>query len=641
MKTVNGRPKLITFSLSIVAVIAVWACSNSRSNLPPFQDGCVADNGPNFDNADFVVCATSDMARITQFGSIELEHPNFDLSTGALRLDSARNEVVAFQLIVQNVSGSNELADSTVKISKSAWTLKESSQPVISPPLTNFFAAHYHYVSKGGYRWGPTSEVLPWPDYYPDALVPNVGQCEVSRTPIFESVSLHNQVNANQSIWFDMYVPSELDVGVFRQIITLEINSKTIDVPVELTVHEATLPDKPTINAVGEIYRSYRLEGASESIQSASWQRMSHCYQQLAHQHRTVFFERVVTQPDDPDWEAYLNTITPMLTGELFSDQEGYIGPGANTAVGIWRTPWEQEINVERLNRIGSSLLTQIESESSAWQAFVNSINATELDYFAYIFDEVDGPDPSADPDERYEYIRSVHQDMDDIQKAIDAGAPNEPRIDLLWTSHSNPSIWESDPELDLTGKIRLWAPNASAADVPFLQKRQAERDDTLWFYHSGHPAIGVHSMNASGIEMRTWGVTAAKYGFDGQFMWAVNLGSDERPFAEPSYRPDDDRFGNGIMVYPGNQLPKIGYPATPGPLPSMRLKAWRRGLQDAELIHLVRTTTSSETVSAMESRLNAILPRALSEGRRSAAWSSNPQDWIEFRKSLLQDLNH
>jgi len=653
MSTIKRQPKsTIALLLSAAAVVA-WACSGSGSGTRTDSatgsatvstsfnvslDSCLSDSGNDATTADFVVCAASDMARVTRFGSIELEHPNFDLSTGAVQLDAARNEVVAFQLIVRNVSTPTDVDASGVEVSQSGWMLNGQPLAATRTPITNFFAAHYHYVTNAGYTWGPRSDVLPWPDQYPDALVPNVGQCSVSRTPVFDTIALETENNANQSIWFDVFVPTQLGVGVYSQTITLTINSKPVEVPIEMTVHQATLPNKPTVNAAGEIYRAYRLEGADETILSPSWQRMSQCYQQLAHQHRTVFFERVITDPTAPDWEAYLETIEPMLTGELFTADAGYIGPGVNTPVGVWRTPWEQEINIERRNRVAAPLLTRLETDSAAWQNYVSSIGATDVDYFAYIYDEVDGPDPTADPDERYEYIRSVHQDMDDIQKAIDAGAPNDPRIDLIWTSHSNPTVWEDDPELDLTGKIRFWSPNASAADVPFLQERKAE-GDKIWFYHSGHPAIGVHSINASGIEMRTWGVTAARYGFDGQLMWAVNLGSDEEPFAEPLYRPDEDRFGNGVMVYPGNQLPKIGYPATPGPLPSMRLKAWRRGLQDADLINLVRTQTSAATSRAMESRLAALVPRALTEGQRTAAWSSDPADWIDFRKSLLLDI--
>ncbi len=638
MAAIRQRPKTAAVLALAAATLIAFACA-STLNGPTFHAGCLPSEYASPDSAEFVVCATSDMAKITRFGAITLEHANFDLSTNqSLTLTAARNEVIGFQLIVQRIAKTDNQTQSPsdVSVQASPWIHNAFNEDPTLAPITQYFAAHYHYVDKGGYQWGPKSAVLNWPDEYPDALIPNQGRCAAATTPIFESINLSDEKNANQAIWFDVYVPKQLSTGTYQQTVSLTIDSNTVTVPIDLTVYPAQLPDKPSVHAVGEIYRSYNLEGAGNSLLSPAWQTMSNCYQQLAHQHRTVFFERVVVAPGDPEWDAYLNHIEPVLNGSLFSSDNGYVGPGENTAVGVWRTPWEQEINVQREQKTDTNTLTRITNESTAWQNYVTSINATELDYFAYVFDEVDGPDPTADPDERYDYIASVHDDMDAMQKAIDAGSPNNPRIDLLWTSHSNPSIWQDDPALDLTGKIRLWAPNASAADVPFLKARQAA-GDSIWFYHSGHPAIGVHSINASGIEMRTWGMAAARYGFDGQFMWAVNLGSDERPFAEPSYKPDDDRFGNGVMVYPGNQLPKIGYPATPGPLPSMRLKAWRRGLQDAELIQLVRNGANAEAVQTMEAELTTLFPRGLSEGTGKAAWQQSPAAWIDFRASLLR----
>jgi len=637
MELTRRRPiSVISLVLAVSAVVA-WSCSSQAINQtgPGHHNGCLLNDTTDPSNASFAVCATSDMAKVTRQGAVPLEHPNYNLSAQALTLDAARNETVAFQLIVQRIQAAKNTASAAVKVTPSSWQLNGNQAIDEQSPVTEYFAAHYHYVDNAGYQWGPTSAVLNWPDYYPDALVPNAGRCSASTTTIFESIALPNERRGNQSIWFDVYVPKTASPGIHTQTVSLAIDGKTLDVPIQLNVYDTTLPDETSIHAVGEIFRAYNLEGIDGYIQNPKWQQMSQCYQQIAHQHRTVFIERVESSPGDAYWQPYLKTIEPMLNGELFSRESGYIGPGQNTPVGIWRTPWEQEINGRQEERIDTAFLAQVESDARSWQSFVTSIGATELDYFAYIFDEVDGPDRGADPAERAQYLANVHDDMASVQKAIDAGASSTPAIDLIWTSHSNPSQWANDPALDLTGKVRLWAPNASAADVEFLKTRQ-QAGDKIWFYHSGHPAIGVHSINASGIEMRTWGMAAARYGFDGQLMWAVNLGSDEEPFAHPSYKPDEDRFGNGVMVYPGNQLPKIGYPATPGPLPSMRLKAWRRGLQDAELVALVREQGDAETITAMEARLKALIPVAFTEGQGSAAWSNAPSDWIDFRRSLL-----
>ena len=60
-----------------------------------------------------------------------------------------------------------------------------------------------------------------------------------------------------------------------------------------------------------------------------------------------------------------------------------------------------------------------------------------------------------------------------------------------------------------------------------------------------------------------------------------------------------------------------------PGPLPSMRLKAWRRGLQDAELYRLAY---KHDPVKA-EAHITSIMPSALVDGQTLTMWSSEPSD--------------
>jgi hypothetical protein len=54
-----------------------------------------------------------------------------------------------------------------------------------------------------------------------------------------------------------------------------------------------------------------------------------------------------------------------------------------------------------------------------------------------------------------------------------------------------------------LRGIIRWWSPNGLAADARFLAER-VKAGETAWFYHHGHPANGVHAVNATGVELRT-----------------------------------------------------------------------------------------------------------------------------------------
>ena len=607
--------------LFIIAGLLWW------QRTPAFTDACLLSDN------DVVICAASNMARYGKRDPIVLEHPDFYLGTNksnsvpTIKLSAARNESIGFQLVFRTIGAA---APKHVNVELGPWQqLRTSANSTLID--SQLFQAHYHLVDKGGYKWGPKSDVRSWPAYYPDALVPQQHGCLGKTVPVFDTISLPTNKHQNQAVWIDSYVAASLDAGEYAMQVNVTLAEQSITLNVALTVFDVALPETTSIDAIGEIYRSYNLEGAGYDRGTASWQNMAHCYQQLAHQHRMVFMERTPELPSVDDWNAYIQTYHPLFDGSLFSDNYGYRGTGSNTPVEIWRVPWPQEFNVKLEAPLTQEDFARYTQMSKDWKERVDQHGWNQTTFFAYVFDEVDGPDKdNTDTAEHHRYLSMVHTQMDLLQKALDMGTGDE-SLDLLWTSHSNPASWASDPELDLSDKVRLWSPNASAADPAFLSER-VQAGDTTWFYHSGHPAIGAHSINASGIDMRTWGVIGARYNIQGQFMWAVNLGSDERPFAEPMYKPDDDRFGNGVIVYPGNQLNKIGFPSVPGPIPSMRMKTWRRGLQDAELYFLAK----EKDATAADKLIRSLVPDALAEASGKASWSKKPAAWIDFKKRLL-----
>ena len=579
------------------------------------------------------VCAASDMAKITKTGKIPLEDPAFDLSKGRLVLNAARNETIAFQLLLKS---NNSNAPKEVKISFD--DLQGSDHQAIKADKNiRLFKAHYHRVEHGGYTWGPKSEVLGWPDDYPDALIPQSMECtnqlyKREKISISEAFPVSENKKENQSVWVDIYIPEDQPAGEYKTQIKILAEDTINTIPLTMKIWDLTLPDKNSIDAVGELYSSYEQEGVGKDLSSAAWQQMAHCYQQMAHKHRMVFIERLSVKPDQP-WEAYNKVYASILNGQLFNHDSGYIGPGKNTPVSIWRTPWPEGFIAKVKQVPTDQQINNYELLAKKWQQNVEQNHWDKTDYFAYIFDEVDGAtdqDELGDVDKNY--IAMAHKQMDRVQKAIDKGTGNL-SVDLIWTSHADPQVWQGVPDEDLKDIIRFWSPNASSANTTYLSDRKKE-GDRVWFYHSGHPAVGIHSINASGIEMRSWGVITARYNFDGHFMWALNYGDKKKPYHYPSYKKEDDRFGNGMMIYPGNKLATIGLKSTPGPVPSMRLKVWRRGLQDAELILLARKAGYEKEVDQM---LKKLIPTALSEGKGSASWSDDPQDWIKFRQRLLE----
>ncbi len=601
------------------------------------QPGCVEGPAPGV-----LVCAASDMPRLTNHDRVPDDGQDFALSQGGIFLRGARNEVLGFQLIFQG----KEPTRLTFEVSD-----LQGPGGVVIPAATHVrrFLANYVWVEPGGFTWGTPTEVLPWPDFYPDALVPFETRCGQTRTVIkdFEVPSKHGR---NQNAWVDLTIPRNVPAGLYHgKVVVKDARSdRSLTVALNVEVWNVTLPDETSIDAVGEIYDPYVQEGLGrEALDDEKWRRMSGCVQQMAHRHRMVFIERFdgVAGPskDNPDpkaWEGYVETFGPALDGSLFTPERGYHGPGKGVPVAVWRTPWPQPYNGALSGPLGAQEVASYQDLAGRWGALVKAQRWERTRWFAYIFDEVDGPqdsgyaagadgvDTTADA-----YIRMVHGEMGKVQDALDAGSGAQVPIELFWTSHSDPSQWGDEGPASLVDKVGLWAPNAGAANVDYLKARQRSGEQ-IWFYHDGHPFVGAHSINADGIEMRTWGVITARYGFDGHFMWAVNLSDPENPYHKPSYKSGDDRFGNGTLFYPGAKLTSVGYDAIEEPVESMRMKAWRRGLQDAELVLLARQRAGDEAVDGL---LEAMVPVALSQATGDASWERSSVAWQAFHAKLLE----
>lgn len=602
------------------------------------EEGCVAGlHG-------ISVCVASDMAKLSNHGVVPLERWLFSPRRRLINLDAARNEVVAFQLIFKG-RGVSPARRVSVEVSDLRGP---GSEVLRARPGISRYLAHYVWVEPGGYSWGPPSRVLPWPDFYPDALIPFRARCGL---PSDVAAAAREAVNTfavppaqghNQAVWIDIHVPRDLPAGLYSGQVLVQSHGQQARLALRLRVHPATIPDRVTVAAISELYDSYEAEGVGRDISSRAWQRMAQCYQQLAHRHRAVFIERLseaqaLGESDTHQgWIHYGEAFGPALTGALFTAEYGYLGPGQGVPVSSWRTPWDQPYNGRLQGPLSPEQLRTYEQRARRFADLRRQQGWTYPRLFAYLFDEVEGGTDKeasrgqgAAPEEQA-YIVMAHQQMRQVQQALDRGAGAQ-TIDLLWTSHQDPSVWAG--QQDLRGIIRLWCPSAHAADPQFLKGRAAAGEQ-VWFYHDGHPSLGVHSINASGVELRTWGVITARYGLHGHFIWAGNLGDPENPYGKPSYKNGDDRFGNGTLVYPGAQLPQIGFPVLREPIPSMRLKAWRRGLQDAELAQLARQAGARKETARL---LKELIPRALAEGEGGPAWPSDSGSWNRFRRQLLK----
>jgi hypothetical protein len=590
---------VLTFALRILAAGAFLAAAAPEST----------------NRAVLKIAGLGDCERVTKDGPVP-ESPRFwNPRTRTLTLHGARNEVVAAQLIL--TTGGGDVKDVDVEVGD----LRGAGRIDVRRHLT-LYREVYQYVENGDWSWGPPSRVLPSRRWYPDVLVPFVDPWRAGRR-VGAPFDVTTAMGPNQGVFLDLWIPPEAPPGLYAAPIRVLAGRAVLaTATLQLTVHEIRLPDETHVDAFGELYgHAYQSHGTPYAKDAGAWRRIAARYHQCAHAHRMVVQEREGAGPafGTPDWDDFYG---PVLDGSLFSEARGYRGPGLGTGVPVFRAPIRQAYDGHAPD-FDDSELEAYSLLAAAFRKHAAAKGWTKTRFFAYVIDEAPTDARTRENERR-------------LQAALDAGtAPGG--LPLLWVSHESPATLASDPSRDRRGLTRWWVPHGGACDPAFLQPRIAA-GETVWFYHHGHPAVGVHGVNATGVELRTWGAICWRYGLHGSFVWAVDFGDPERPLEWPNYKRGETRWGNGVLFYPGARLPDIGLPPIDGPLPSLRLKAYRRGLQDYEYAWLLAQAGKRSVADAIVRR---VIPVALTEAKTPGVppWSTDVNDWYRMREELAAAL--
>lgn len=585
----------------------------------------------------FTVAGLGDCEKITKDGTVPPSPHFWDPKAKKVRLHGARNEVVAAQLIL--TARGADVAGVDIQTG-------DLRGPGLIPadPNIQLFQEMYVYAAHAEYY--NASTVLPQNKWYADILAPFRDPYHTDHKSVGAPFDIKTKNGPNQGVWIDVYIPKDARPGRYSGPIRITVNGKLqYTASLQLTVHDFTIPDETHVDGYGEFYGlAYEFHHALYAQAGVDkWWEIAKRYHQMAHQHRFVVMERRGIGPDERNWHDYDETYGMILDGTLFTKEQGYVGPGVSTGVNFWRAPFGQQFD----GRVPNFTEEQLGKYTEDSRAFWDHLTAHHWDgkrCFAYILDESG------------QMTTVKVANMRKLQEALDAGA-GKGHINLIWTSHTNPATLASDPGTDLRGLIRWWAPNGLACDPGFLAPR-VKLGETVWFYHHGHPAVGVHAINANGVELRTWGTIDWRYKLSGSFWWAMDLTDRKDPMTVPVYSRKDSRFGNGVLFYSGAKLPDLGIPAIDGPVSSLRMKAYRRGLQDYEYCWLLAQKGKEAVADAL---IRNLIPVALADaaheqgesgaaaekaertgtvisksaGPAKAPWQTDPNSWYQMREEL------
>ncbi len=559
-----------------------------------------------------------------------------------IHLFAACNETVAFNLVLESPSGAEKMSVEFVALGDFKPELFYVRYLAIKG-VSALAYSHYderHVPQRFRRPHDPltgraTGGWLDRPDHdkqYPDIAVP---------------LELHSPFDiapeTNQSIWCDLRVPKDASPGGYSgSIVIRQGDQETLRIPTKLQVLDFTLPDKPTAKPflhistenINKRYlgKSYPEDGPKDEPLRRRSREIIDRHFQMAKQHSIALITEH-TSTERLESSGWLD----RLRGTLFTPERGYEGRGegigngifAVGTYGVWKACWEGSENDS--DKLQAECRTTLE-----WFKQRNLESATDL--FLYLIDE------STD----FAWIEEK------ATWVAETGLPTLATLNAPEAIRNTPTLTIACSTMAV-GRTDTWS-----QAVSYLQANPERR---FWMYNGFRPASGTLTTEDDGIALRelVWG--QYKMGIERWFVWEgayydnYQGGTGETNVFQSAHifggkgRQDNSlgetgwnyQNGDGVLFYPGTDtvFPAESYDVD-YPFASLRLKHWRRGIQDHDYLVKAHAIDPTKTASIVD----RLIPRVLWENGVNnssdptyascdISWPTDPDVWEAARREL------
>ncbi len=518
----------------------------------------------------------------------------------AARLFAMRSESVALQVVVQ--ADEATLLAATVDVSplvsfSAGSDGAEIAEPrigadeaarVVGRPIERFveWFVPVRRASGGptpgeslGWSVGAAPAAGAWVGPVPDALVP----VELAGG----AYPMRVAPRSNGIVWIDVNVPVDQPPGTYRGTLAVRDGGRPLAaIPLELTVAAARLPDTP-----GRALLYYDPEELARRVGAGAEPQLW----KLLHAHRIEPLHDVRTAADVARRRA-------ALDGSLYVPSAGYLGPARGIGDGV--------LCLGAYGGLG-------DPDAATLAALADAVAAAALPASTSVVLYAD--------DERCSSPRGAGWSA----LVRSAGDRNVNRVRVGWTCADDPGAQPVD------------IPMLEAEDYDAARAARA-RGKEVWIYNGVMPRTGTFLLDASAVSPRVNGWIGEMFGIPRWMYWESTYWYGRHgktpidPFVDAeSFHGDhgDWANGDGVLLYPGRQID--GYAGhsfgAEAVLPSIRLKNWRRGLEDAAYLRLAREHDPARA----DAIARALVPSAL-RGGGAASWSTHGQAFFEARRALL-----
>ncbi len=568
----------------------------------------------------------------------------------SISLFGARNEVVAFQLIVQGgllgAAGVNVRLDSLTRSVPPRYTIKNTGG--IGDPYNyigkriEMFVEHYQNVttrSNASFLWWNAARPLPDTDflgYIPEQLVPFESPSG-SRTNGQGGAPFSVPLLANQAVWVDIYIPRETPAGMYSGVLRVTENSTVqYSLPVNLRVYDFMLSDTTHLHNMMHIdYPSIVGRHGVTKWSPQYWVLMKKYYA-MGHRHRLDITDGRLTLSN------FAANLGSMYTGGYYTSANKYEGPGEGVgnrtySIGTYDQPQSAgrpdggSISGFTYHSDPTVFKTTWQNASNAWVNWFE-INAPGTRIHKYMADE-----PGITTDS------SIFKDIRRKASWLKTNPGSGRRLRTLATTNIRP---------DLRGSIDIWMGSGQSGYVygaanPYPggyvvneANTARARGELAGFYNGSAPSFGTQALDAPAMHMRVNPWIAWKYNADMYYLWYVNHWGDESGTPIDPWKGDkrNSIWGDGSFIYAGqNKNSTLGNDrGLAGPISGIRMKNWRRGAQDYEYLYLARQRGIN--VSAL---VDSIVPAAFDQTPQDqqARFAQRGYRFEKFRKQLADLL--
>ena len=519
-----------------------------------------------------------------------------------LRMYGIRGDVESAQLII---TPKNDVQTYTVEVED----LLNADGKKIGKNKVDVFCQWYVNV-EGSYNTAAGNGM------YPDALVPY----KAMRKARMNYITAGN----NQGLWFNVEIPESAEAGVYSGIVTLWLDDETFEIPMEVTVYDATMPQEVHTHSCYRIGydEMFKAEGANSG--------------ELAQAYYDMLIEkRCMPMLPSPtiynDYDAFVDFLVPYAEDPKVSN---YGLPYTETT----DANGNPIVSRERL----MELFTQMAQKNVELRQQGKDTDLFKKALF-YMGNLIDAPSGT-----KLEQVRACDLVLTECKYAVaEEYLKDYPDLyqSLLEVRSLVTTVYNEDlVGSDTVGGVQTWASILLSWDSEDSRQNYYDRQNSTdrqggeeaWWYgcSTPYPPFPTYHIDDELIASRILSWMQFDYGSDGTLYWGVNNSSQKSDLWENAV-DYNGAMGDGSLLYPAKKF------GSTEPISTLRLESIREGQEDYEYLWMIEQAilqyNEENGTNHDPKTLMAPLYEGLYEGMRLTR--GQPEQFLEKRIQVLEIL--